>query len=402
MKKGFAKFIIFLLVIFMIISGISSMSGKTKTHIASSGQMEKSYSLEGMFARSETVIKSPEKGILESKVGEYEYVKKNKHIASVYIGDIDEEASKKLSEINQRISELTAQSTTDAHSNDAHKIEEGITSKINDIIMASNIRNAEKVSALKEDLHLLADKKNVSSGSGADMSAILADLQTQKEHYENQFNSSKYDLTSPSPGLYSSNIDGYEEFINDNNINSMSVAEYQTIKKKKISKEEIAESGTVCKIINNYQWSIITAVNDSTASNLEVGKKVYIRFSGSDSEYPAKISYISPKESNKYIVTVTSTENCEYALSTRNVDFELICGRYTGLKIPISAIQVINDKTGVYVAENSYMRFKEINVLYKDGKTAIVEQNNNKDNYLLLYDKVITHSKEYSDGKKIE
>ena len=34
-----------------------------------------------------------------------------------------------------------------------------------------------------------------------------------------QFNSSKYDLTSPSPGLYSSNIDGYEEFINDNNIN---------------------------------------------------------------------------------------------------------------------------------------------------------------------------------------
>ena len=402
MKKGSAKFLITVLVIFMIFSGISSMRGNTKTQIVFSGQMEKSFNLEGMVARSETVIKSPEKGILESKVRENEYVKKNKHVASVYIGDIDEEASKKLSEINHRISELTTQNTSDTHSNDAHKIEEGITSKINDIIMASNARNAEKVSSLKEDLRLLADKKTASAGSGADMSAILTELQSQKEYYEKQFNSTKYDLTAPTPGLYSSSIDGYEETVSESKINNITVSEYQTLQKKKPTKEEIEAADTVCKIINNYQWSIITVVNDSTASNLEVGQKVYIRFSGSDSEYSAKISYISPKESNKYAVAVISTENCDYVLSTRNVNFELICGRYSGLKIPGDAIQVRNGKTGVYVSENSYMRFKEINVLYKDGKTAIVEQNNNKENYLLLYDKVITHAKEYAEGKKIE
>ena len=59
MKKGSAKFLITVLVIFMIFSGISSMRGNTKTQIVFSGQMEKSFNLEGMVARSETVIKSP-------------------------------------------------------------------------------------------------------------------------------------------------------------------------------------------------------------------------------------------------------------------------------------------------------------------------------------------------------
>lgn len=402
MKKGLAKFLITILTAFIIISGISSLRGNTKTQIVFGGQMEKSYTLEGMIARSETVIKAPETGILESKVKENELVKKNKHVASVYIGAVDEEISTKLSEINQRINELHSQSGSDAHVSDAHKIEEGITSKINDIIMASNARNAEKVASLKEDLRLLADKRATSSGNAADMTTILSELQSQKEYYEKQFNSTKYDLMAPVPGLYSSNIDGYEEIFNADNIGNITVSEYQTLRKKKLSKEEITSSNIECKIINNYQWSVVTLVNDATASTLEVGKTVYIRFAGSSEDYEAKVSYISPKESNKYAVVITSTQNCEYALYARQTEFELICGRYSGLKIPVSAIQVRSDVTGVYVVENSMLRFKEINVLYKDGKTAIVEQNNSKSNYLLLYDKVVTHTNDFSEGKKIE
>ena len=402
MKKGFIKFLVFILGIFITVSGIGSLRNNTKTQIAFGGQMEKSYTLEGVIARNETVIKAPESGILEAKVKENELVKKNKHVGSVYIGEVDEEMSQKLSEINQRINELKSQSSGDSHNSDAHKIEEGITSKINDIIMASNSRNAQKVSSLKEDLRLLSDKRATVSGSKADMSTILAELQSKKEYYENQFNSTKYDLTSPVAGLFSSNIDGYEEILNIDTLNNITVSEYQTLRKKKLSKEEIQASNVECKIINNYQWSIVTAVNDSTASALEVGKNVYVRFGGDNKDYIAKISYISPKESNKYAVVITSTENCEYALGARQIDFELVCGRYTGLKIPVSAIQVRSDVTGVYVVQNSTLHFKEINVLYKDGKTAIVEQNNSKENYLLLYDKVVTHTKDFTEGKKIE
>ena len=51
-------------------------------------------------------------------------------------------------------------------------------------------------------------------------------------------------------------------------------------------------------------------------------------------------------------------------------------------------------KTGVFVLTEGEQKFKEVNVLYKDGKNAIVETGTGKDNYLLLYDEVITYSKE--------
>lgn len=402
MSKVFAKFLIFIVVVFLIINGIGALGKRTQTQVAFSGQMEKSYSLEGIIARNETVITAPQEGILQSKVSENEMVKKNKHVASVYVGEIDEESSKKLSEINQRINELTVSANGDAHSSDAHKVEENITTKINDIIVASNNRNAEKVSTLKKDLQILADRKTTTAGTFGDMTTILSELQAQREHYENQFSSSKYDLTAPEAGLYSTDIDGYEESLSSDNAGNITVGEYQILKKKKSNPQFAKDSYAKCKIINNYQWTILTSVSDAVASELEVGRSVYLRFDGGTEDVRARISSISSKESNKYIVGITSSENCEYAMSKRFVDFELICAKYKGIKIPVSAIQVNGDVTGVFVVQNSVARFKEVKVLYRDSKNAIIEQNNNKNGYLLLYDKVIVKSKELTDGAKIE
>ena len=402
MSKGFAKFLIFIVVIFLIINGIISMTRHTKTQVAFSGLMEKSFSLEGIIARNETVITAPQEGILQSKVSENEMVKKNKHVASVYVGEIDDESSQKLSEINQRINELTSHTNGDAHSNDAHKVEANITTKINDIIVASNNRNAEKVSALKKDLQILADRKTTTTGTPGDMTTILAELRAEKEHYENQFSTSKHDLTAPEAGLYSTDIDGYEESLSSDNAGKITVGEYQILKKKKTAPKADEDSYAKCKIISNYQWTILAPVNDATASELEVGQSVYIRFDGEAADIRAKISSISPKESNKYIIGITSSENCDYAMSQRFINFELICAKYKGIKIPVNAIQVKGDVTGVYVAENSVARFKEVKVLYRDGKNAIIEQNNNKNGYLLLYDKVIIKTKDITDGTKIE
>ena len=102
------------------------------------------------------------------------------------------------------------------------------------------------------------------------------------------------------------------------------------------------------------------------------------------------------------MVAFVTTKNNEYALSNRFVEFDVICDRYTGIKIPVSTISVKdNGTTGVYVVSSSILKFKEVNVLFKNSKYAIVEQNNMKDNYLLLYDEIVTHCKEYTEGKKV-
>ena len=333
----------------------------------------------------------------EAKVKEHEVVKKNKLVATIYSGEIDKETGAKLEEINRRINELSAQTATTAHSNDAQRLEETITSKINDIIVASNSANAQKVSDLKESLMALALKRFAVTTAGGDTSAILADLKNQKETYERSFNAAKTDIYAPSHGVFSTSIDGYEQIVPYDKASNMTVSDYQIIKKNKAS-----PSGS-CKIIDNYEWSVATVVNDATASELQKGKSVYIRFKNENIDIPAEITYISAEESNKYVVILTSTEDCYHALTNRFVEFDLVYDKYSGIKIPVKSITVTPEGvTGVYILENSIVRFKQAEIIYKDSKNAIVSVNNSKSGYLLLYDEIITKAPDYTVGKKYD
>lgn len=402
-RNGFPKFIIAVLILFLIYNLIIMLTPDIKTQIAVSGTMEKTFSLSGFIIRDEVIMKSDTPGVLESKVKELEMVKKNKVVASVYKGDIDDETQHKLADLNRRINEISTQLATDTHlSNDAYRLEESITSKVNDIIMASNSRDAEKVASLKDNLTALALKR-VSASSNADATGLLAELKTQKQQLESTFNASKTDILSPAQGIYSTNIDGYENLLSTAKSLSMTVADYQITRKSKPTEDDIKASGAVCKVIDNYKWTIATLVNDSTASELETGKRVYIRFPHDNVDLSATVEYISPESSNKYVVVLSSTENSTFAMGNRFVDFDLICQKYTGIKVPVKSLTVNQEgATGVYVMENSSMRFKKADVLYKDGKNAIVYMDNTRTGYLFLYDNVITYAKEYADGKKID
>ena len=158
-KRGSAKLVLFIVAIFVLYSGIKLINPKVQTQIAVQGSMEKAYSLEGIVMRTEYVLEGGEQGIFEAKVKEHEVVKKNKHIATIYDGEFDKETGIKLEEINRRINELSAQVATTVHSNDAQRLEDTITSKINDIIIASNSKDARRVSDLKENLTALALKR---------------------------------------------------------------------------------------------------------------------------------------------------------------------------------------------------------------------------------------------------
>ena len=402
-KNKSVKFVLVILALFLIYNFIIMLTPEVKSQLAVSGTMEKTFSLDGIIIRDEIVMTSDAAGVLESKVKENEMVKKNKVVASVYKGEIDDETQHKLADINRRISEISTQLATDTHlSNDAYKLEESITSKVNDIIMASNSRDAEKVSSLKDNLTALALKR-VSATSQADANGLLAELKTQKQQLESRFNASKTDILSPAQGIYSTTIDGYEQLLSNSKAQSMTVADYQIAKKSKPSDDDIAASGVVCKVIDNYQWSLATVVNDNTASELETGKSVYIRFPHDNIDLAARVAYISPESSNKYVVVLTSTANSSFVLNNRFVDFDLICEKYTGIKVPVKALSVREDgTTGVYVLENSAMRFKKADVMYKDSKNAIVYMDNTRADYLFLYDNVITQAKEYAEGKKID
>ena len=72
---------------------------------------------------------------------------------------------------------------------------------------------------------------------------------------------------------------------------------------------------------------------------------------------------------------------------------------YSGLKVFKDAVKVENDKTGVYIVQNDgTAKFKEAEVLASDEGYAVVKEDNQKENALLLYDEVLITKNPVKDG----
>ena len=403
MKKTVKILVISWIIFLILVIAVNLFNRSIKIEMVQHGEMEKAYSFDAMVIRDETVIKAKKSGVLESMVDDNEMVRKNKHIASIYESEVDGNTKSKLASINMRIEEISKVREESANVVSAgFIIESAMDDKVLELTRAMEEGDVQKAISAKSEINLLNDKKNVWKKGKDHTDDVLDSLIREKKEYEKKLGNAKEDLYSPVSGIYSTNIDGYEELLTSDAIGSMTPDDYNSILKMDISREEAIKKGYPCKIIDNFTWSVAFIAKEEEVSKLKKGSSVYVRNSGSSKDMYARVSYISAPERGKYVVVVTSDVSCDWAMKDRFVKISLIKNKYSGLKIPVEALRVNDGKTGVYVVVDGIVKFKKAKVLYKDDGYAIVEENNISQGGLLLYDEVIvSSSRKVKEGDKI-
>lgn len=403
MKKT-VKILVAVWFVFMIVVVIANIFGDSiKLEMVQHGEMEKSYSFDAVVIREETVMASGKSGVLESMVEDSEMVRKNKHVASIYESKVDADIKTKLATVNMRIEEITRVKEENSNVVSAgFTIDAAIMDKVLELTVALKDGDVKKAQVINSEIHILNDKKNVWEKGEEYTDEVLAALIKEKEEYEKKLGNAKEDLFSPASGIYSTNIDGYEQILSPGAMESMSVDDFNSIKNMKMSSDDIKKNGYHCKIIDNFTWSVAFTANKDQISKLKKGSVVYVRNANSPQDMKAVVSYISPPSRDKYVVIVTSDIKCDWAMKDRFVKIDLIKNKYSGLKVPVKALRVKDSKTGVFVVVDGIVKFKKVNILYKDSGYAIVEENNTSLGGLLLYDEIIiSSSKDYKEGDKI-
>lgn len=403
MKKTVKILVISWIIFLILVIAVNLFNRSIKIEMVQHGEMEKSYSFDAMVIRDETVIKPKKNGVLESMVSDNEMVKKNKHIASIYETEVDGTTKSKLASINMRIEEIAKVREDSANVvSTGFIIESAMDDKVLELTRAMEEGDVQNAISAKTEINLLNDKKNVWKKGKEYTDEVLDSLVKEKKEYERRLGNAKEDLYSPASGIYSTNIDGYEEILTSDAIGTMTYDDYTSIKEMDITREEARKKGYPCKIIDNFTWSVAFIAKEDEVSKLKTGSSVYVRNSGSSQDMYAKVSYISPPERGKYVVVVTSDVSCDWAMKDRFVKISLIKSKYSGLKIPVEALRVKDGKTGVYVVVDGIVKFKNAKVLYKDSGYAIIEENNISQGGLLLYDEVIvSSSRKLNEGDKI-
>ncbi len=297
------------------------------------------------------------------------------------IVDVYSEASAdielRLSEIDEQIALLQKSRSENRSVQSAT----GIESQIYDTV--SSIRgHAEKgdyADALSLRVSLLVDikKKDILTGVITDYDAQISQLQSEKNQLKSTLGRCLETVYSGKSGYYFSDYDGYGNTFDPDRIDGMTYEQFVDM-----TGAEPYYSLRLCigAMVNDYKWYIACPMTRGEANSFEAGRKYSVDFSYSNESLAMTVErVINDTESDGSIVVFSSEKmplNFDY---TRMQPVKISVQDYTGFKIPVSAVRVIDGYQGVYVKDEVTIEFRRVNVIYEDGGYMICTGNPNPD-----------------------
>lgn len=377
---------------FCVFYGIRYMENPVATQSAIGEVYEQKIDAVGYIVRSEQVYNAPASGTVYHYVQEGTRVSRNSALSTVYTGEVSEETLQELNNVNKKIYEIESSGSKDSFSSAGYSNEGDIENIKNNIIEASRNDDIEKIAEYKAQINsvITGDSKNISTSN-------LQELKDRKWQLETSLNSSKRDIYSQMAGVFSKNVDGLEGILTPNAVLKYKLEDYLNIANL-VKEQQEQDTKAVCKVVNNYTWYVVMAIDQESTAELKVGKSVKLRFDEIPGiEAKGSIAYISTEDSGtkKNVIVVKCEEYQEGVFSLRYSGVSLILKSYEGYRIPVSALRVNGDEKGVLVRNGATQVFKPCKVVYTDTKeqTVIIAPVSGSRQLLREYDNIVIGEK---------
>lgn len=355
------------------------------------------YSATGFIIRNETVIEDKVNGILSYEVSDGGRVAKGGTIATVYSSATDADNRIRIEELDRRIATLSKiQTYNDFNAADITTVNRNIHDALSEVIGSTqngSVKSTEYFDILLENMA----RKQIITGQATDFNGLLTSLKAERDSLKSSSAQTGGTVVSPLSGYVIYSVDGYENSIPVDDIDSVTADKLQNVTKT-------GASGTaVCKIVSDYEWYIAVGIPFSESLKLKQGSSVTLRTSlQSMPELTATVKYINKQATGEEAVVIFAcdTMNSELA-QIRTIDMTVVYQEYKGLKVDNRAIRIVDGQKGVYVLLASQVKFVPIDVLWMGENYSIAKQEASEKKVLRIYDEIIVKGKNLYDGKII-
>lgn len=400
--KKYVKVIIIIVAAFYLYCIASYFKGAPAGEIVKEGYMEQKIESVGVLVRSEALFTSDFDATLENVVLENETVSRGQRVATLYRGEVAPDIQAQLEAVNANIAELEQSPLgADVMGSDSSKIDSQISGRVDEIIFASYNKNYDKVKELYSSVIKLSEKKQALAGNEDKDGSTLENLKAQKKEIESKINLEKTELYAPSQGIYSSKIDGFESLINPSMLKDISVSDVEKLVKTDTHKSLNIKAGSpAAKIITDFDWYVALPVTVDDAEKLDIGEAVSLRFPDlCENVVSGTVSNVIIEKKSAAIVVV-SNKYVDGIYGARVTDVEVVAKKFSGLKVPNSAIFEKDGKKLVYINLGGVAKLIEVDVLTGNEDYSIVSQKSSTEgSRLKVYDEVLTKQKNIYEGK---
>ena len=395
-SKILKAFIVILISVFAIHQIASSVYKPIKTESASFSTVADGLDVTGLVIRNETLVRYSSGGVMHFITGNGSRAPKDGVIANIYDSESASITLSRIDSVSKKIADLEEMlSYNDLEAADLDMINTRVQKSLDSMIISVSGGDFDNYSDCREALLSALNRRQIAMGETADFSSQLAALKSELASLSSSLPAAKGTIRAEKSGYFVSKTDGYEQSLTADILDTLTPEKLDSVKSAETPADVIG------KIVSDYEWYIAARVSINESLKYKEGDSLTVYTSvKSYPQMPVTVKKINISESSSSAVLIfeCSDMNSELA-SMRTGPMTVVKKEYSGLKVPKSALRVVDSKRGVYVLTGMQIKFVEVNVLFSNDSYMICEKQTDDENVLRLYDEVVTRGKNLYDGK---
>ena len=375
-----------------------------------------SVTAEGLVVRQALVLPA-HSGILELTRAEGEKVGKGQQIALVYRDSQAQASQAHIEELELAIELLEEAISQSGNLESAARLDEDIIQSM--VALRASYALGDCTQLREQVLGVKSSvlKRGYTYGDGltsADLSARLRQLRDELAVLTRQSARATTRVSAPTPGVFSSLVDGYESLLTPETVYELTPTSLQEL----INSPAGEDSESMGKLITSDTWYFAANLPQTAARRLEEGDTASLRFSGDlNRTVEMTVDRIGATEGGKTLVVFSSNRYLTITTLLRHQTAELVFESWSGLRIPKQALRLVEStqdadhsddsastvtRTGVYALVNGRTEFREVDILYEGSDYYVTRPLGSGRKILRAGDAVITQGTGLTDGLLLE
>lgn len=379
-----------LIVVFVLYHTFGSLFvNPYETEVVAETTVKKTISADCVIVRKENIISSDNKGYKVCKVSNSGKVAKYSPVVSFYENAADVEIANEINTLEEylnAIEEIDKQNSI--HVADLDIISEQTGGYIREMLGNIDENNFSEVQKNLKSLRYYMAQGQLATGREDNYQSVINSCKEQLIKLKSQYSSSVKTVQSEYSGYFVNFVDGYENSLDYDSIDDVTVTEFKNLKAAEVQSNQIG------RVISENEWYIVTVVNTTDIKGVSKGDKLTISTSLSTvDELSVTVSAINKSDDGKESVLVLSCMKMNEELATlRQKEMQIVLKTYKGLKVNSRSVRIKDGKKGVYVQLGSVIKFVETDIIYNTKDYVIVDSSYGSGE-LKIYDDVIVKGK---------
>lgn len=403
MNSGWTRAVIVVLSVFVIMIFVGQAffaSGqKLSVETAYRYDYDKEIPFDGVYMRDETPVYSVGTGVLSYECEDGSKVGKSSVVARRYKSENDVACRREIEALQKQLEVLnsaerligTDNSQLEAISVQINESHSGI---ISSIINGDFAAADEKRDALLEAMC----KREITLRESLGYSERKQALNNEIKRLTAQLSGGVQEVLADGAGYFVSELDGYEGEIGFDDIDNMTAEKINSII---ANPKKSGSPNAVGKLIADYRWRVAAVIDTENLFGIYEGSTVTLRVGSGSQLLTADVVSLTPCGENKAVYVFECDKLNSAVASGRVAKFKVLVNSYGGLRVSRKALRYDeNGERGVFILRGQSLVFKKVNVIYWADDYVICSQEANE-NYLMMYDQIVTEGKDLYDGKVV-